>query len=100
MGSLGMAASASVGAGGPGVFEPIHGSAPDIAGEGKANPIGAIMSAAMLLRHGLRLEEESAAVERAVTEVLASGARTADLGGSAGTMEIGQRVAAAVRRDS
>ena len=78
-GSLGMLPSASLGAGGPGVFEPIHGSAPDIAGRGIANPLATILTTAMLLRSGLGLVEEAAAVERAVDKVLAAGHRTADL---------------------
>ncbi len=82
-GSLGMLPSASIGASGDahtlGVYEPIHGSAPDIAGKGIANPIGTILSAAMLLRHSLGLEAEAIAVEAAVHEVIDEGARTADL---------------------
>jgi 3-isopropylmalate dehydrogenase len=77
-GSLGLLPSASLGAG-PGLFEPVHGSAPDIAGRDAANPIGAIASAAMLLRHGLKAEAEAAAVEGAIEQTLASGLRTADL---------------------
>jgi 3-isopropylmalate dehydrogenase len=61
------------------LYEPIHGSAPDIAGKGIANPVGTILSAAMLLRHSLGLEKEAASVERAVEAALAAGARTADL---------------------
>ncbi len=79
-GSLGMLPSASLGSGTFGVYEPIHGSAPDIAGQGVANPTGAILSAAMLLRHSLGLEDEAAAVEAAVEAALAGGARTADIG--------------------
>ncbi|MFP4629387.1 MAG: 3-isopropylmalate dehydrogenase [Desulfohalobiaceae bacterium] len=78
-GSIGLLCSASLGQTNPGLFEPIHGSAPDIAGRDLANPLAAILSAAMLLRYSLGLEEEARAVERAVQEVLASGARTADL---------------------
>jgi 3-isopropylmalate dehydrogenase len=78
-GSMGMLPSASLGVAGPGVYEPIHGSAPDIAGKGIANPIGTILSAAMLLRYSLDLGREADAVERAVDRVLESGARTADL---------------------
>ena len=78
-GSLGMLPSASLGDGGPGVFEPVHGSAPDIAGEGVANPLATILSAAMLLRHGLDMPEEADAVERAVEAALAAGVRTRDL---------------------
>jgi 3-isopropylmalate dehydrogenase len=80
-GSLGMLPSASLGAGAQGLYEPVHGSAPDIAGKGIANPIGAILSVAMLLRHSLALEAEALAVERAVEQALATGLRTADLGG-------------------
>lgn len=78
-GSLGMLPSASLGEGRLGLYEPIHGSAPDIAGKGIANPIGTILSAAMLLRHSLGLEEEAAMVEQAVEGALAAGLRTADI---------------------
>jgi 3-isopropylmalate dehydrogenase len=78
-GSLGMLPSASLGTGKFGVYEPIHGSAPDIAGKGIANPTATILSAAMLLRHSLGLEQEASAVERAVEAALAGGARTADI---------------------
>jgi 3-isopropylmalate dehydrogenase len=78
-GSMGMLPSASLGASGPGLYEPIHGTAPDIAGKGIANPIGAILSGAMLLEHSLGLSEEAAAIERAVDRVLEQGYRTADL---------------------
>jgi 3-isopropylmalate dehydrogenase len=91
-GSLGMLPSASLGQGSVGLYEPIHGSAPDIAGQGKANPLATILSAAMLLRHSLGLEAEAAAVERAVDAALASGARTADMGGSMTTVEVGVAV--------
>ena len=84
-GSMGLLPSASIGDGGPGVYEPIHGSAPDIAGRGTANPVGAILSAALLLRYSLGLEREAAAVERAVHGAIARGARTVDLGGALGT---------------
>src|SRR6201981_2908047 len=78
VGSLGLLASASTG--GPvGLYEPVHGSAPDIAGKGIANPLGVILSVAMLLRHSFHLEQEAACVEQAVSKVLDSGARTADL---------------------
>ncbi len=80
-GSLGMLPSASVGEGRLGLYEPIHGSAPDIAGKGIANPLGTILSAAMLLRHSLGLEAEASRVERAVEQTLADGVRTRDLGG-------------------
>jgi 3-isopropylmalate dehydrogenase len=92
-GSIGMLPSASLGAEGePGLFEPVHGSAPDIAGRGIANPLAMILSAAMLLRHGLGLEAEAAAVESAVDRALAAGLRTADIGGSATTEEATQAV--------
>jgi len=78
-GSLGMLPSASLGSSGPGLYEPIHGSAPDIAGKGVANPLATILAAAMLLRHSLKLETEALAVESAVRQVLAHGHRTADL---------------------
>jgi 3-isopropylmalate dehydrogenase len=78
-GSLGMLPSASLGSGTFGLYEPIHGSAPDIAGQGKANPIGTILSAALLLRYSLGLEAEAKAVESAVDAALNSGARTADI---------------------
>ena len=80
-GSMGMLPSASVGEGNAGLYEPIHGSAPDIAGQGIANPIGTILSTALLLRYSLKLENEAASIEKAVESAVASGARTADLGG-------------------
>jgi 3-isopropylmalate dehydrogenase len=91
-GSIGMLASASVGGDGPGIFEPIHGSAPDIAGMDKANPLATILSAAMLLRHALGRNEEAAAVESAVADVLARGLRCADIaGGSTGETVLGTK---------
>jgi 3-isopropylmalate dehydrogenase len=78
VGSLGMLPSASLGQG-PGLFEPVHGSAPDLAGRGVANPIGAIASVAMLLRYALDLAEAAEVVEQAVTAVLTAGARTSDI---------------------
>lgn len=87
-GSLGMLPSASLGEQGtPGMFEPVHGSAPDIAGTGVANPLAMFLSAAMMLRHGLGLEAQATAIESAVDRALANGLRTRDLGGSAGTDE-------------
>jgi 3-isopropylmalate dehydrogenase len=86
-GSIGMLPSASLGADGPGLFEPVHGSAPDIAGQGIANPLAMFLSAALMLRHGLDLESEAAAVESAVERALEQGLRTPDLGGEAGTAE-------------
>jgi len=91
-GSLGMLPSASLGGDGPGLFEPVHGSAPDIAGSGKANPLAMILSAALMLRHGFSREEAAASVESAVDKALASGLRTADLGGSATTAEATEAV--------
>jgi 3-isopropylmalate dehydrogenase len=78
-GSMGNLPSASMGDGGPGLYEPIHGSAPDIAGKGVANPIGTILSMAMMLRFSLKLEAEARVVEGAVDSVLAAGHRTKDL---------------------
>jgi len=99
VGSLGLLPSASLGAG-TGVFEPIHGSAPAIAGQGIANPLGAIASAAMLLRHGLRLPAPADAIDDAIHAVLAAGYRTRDIAGpgdhAIGTREMGERVAASV----
>jgi 3-isopropylmalate dehydrogenase len=93
-GSIGMLPSASLGADGPGLFEPVHGSAPDIAGQGIANPLAMFLSAAMMLRHGLGLESEAAAVESAVEGALDAGLRTPDLGGSAGTVQATEAVLA------
>src|SRR5579871_5361979 len=99
VGSLGLLASASIG-GAVGLYEPVHGSAPDIAGKGLANPLGAILTVAMLLRHTFQLEKEAACVESAVDAVLSDGARTADLAGkmhtAISTAEMGQRVVEAV----
>ena len=85
-GSLGLLPSASLGTTSLGLYEPIHGSAPDIAGQGIANPLGTILSVAMLLRHSLAQEEAAAAVEAAVHAALAAGARTADLGGGSAAL--------------
>jgi 3-isopropylmalate dehydrogenase len=81
-GSMGLLPSASLGDGGPGLYEPIHGSAPDIAGQGVANPCGTILSAAMLLRHSCGAPAAAAAVENAVGAALRGGARTRDIAGS------------------
>ncbi len=95
VGSLGLLASASIG-GAVGIYEPVHGSAPDIAGKGIANPLGAILSVAMLLRHSFQLETEAERIEKAVSAVLDQGARTADLLRSGqipvSTTEMGRRV--------
>jgi len=93
-GSLGLLPSASIGDGGPGLFEPVHGSAPDIAGQGIANPLAMFLSAAMMLRHGLGRQAEAAALESAVDRALDEGLRTRDLGGNAGTAEATQAVLA------
>jgi 3-isopropylmalate dehydrogenase len=98
-GSLGMLPSARLGGGdGPGLFEPVHGSAPDIAGQGIANPLATFLSAALMLRHGLRMGEEAAAVEAAVDAVLEQGLRTPDLSGpgeqTVGTDQITEAVLA------
>jgi len=100
VGSLGLLASASIG--GPvGLYEPVHGSAPDIAGKGIANPLGAILSVALLLRHSFQLEREAGCIENAVGAVLDQGARTADLARAGespiSTSEMGQRVVAELR---
>ena len=86
-GSIGLLPSASLGADGPGLFEPVHGSAPDIAGQGIANPLAMILSAALLLRHGLGRREAAARIESAVDRALEAGLRTGDLGGNATTAE-------------
>ncbi|MDQ3587419.1 MAG: 3-isopropylmalate dehydrogenase [Actinomycetota bacterium] len=93
-GSLGMLPSASLGEGGPGVFEPVHGSAPDIAGAGTANPLAMFGSVALMLRHGLAMESEAAALESAVDQALESGLRTRDLGGQATTEDATRAVLA------
>jgi 3-isopropylmalate dehydrogenase len=87
-----MLPSASLGGDGPGLFEPVHGSAPDIAGTQSANPLAMFLSAAMMLRHGLAMEPQAAAVESAVDRALAEGLRTRDLGGAATTAEATQAV--------
>lgn len=92
-GSIGLAPSASLGSQGPGLFEPVHGSAPDLAGRDVCNPIGAILSVALLLRYGLRLQHEADAVEAAVERVIDGGARTSDLGGNLGCRAMGERIA-------
>ncbi|PZQ56303.1 MAG: 3-isopropylmalate dehydrogenase [Novosphingobium pentaromativorans] len=92
VGSIGLLASASLAEGTLGLYEPIHGSAPDIAGKGLANPMATILSAAMLLRHSFGLEPEAARIEAAVAKALADGIKGGDLGGTAGTREIGDAV--------
>jgi 3-isopropylmalate dehydrogenase len=92
VGSIGLLASASLSEGRQGLYEPIHGSAPDIAGKGLANPMATVLSAAMLLRHSLGLEAEATRIEDAVAKALADGVRGADLGGSLGTVAIGDAI--------
>jgi 3-isopropylmalate dehydrogenase len=100
-GSMGMLPSASLGespvglsheASVMGLYEPIHGSAPDIAGKGIANPIGTILSAAMMLRHSLKLESEACAIEKAVEQTISDGARTADIGGKLSTRQMADEI--------
>jgi 3-isopropylmalate dehydrogenase len=102
VGSMGMLPSASLGAGSMGLYEPIHGSAPDIAGQGKANPLATILSVALLLRHSLKLEAEAQAIETAVSHALEAGHVTADITGSQRTAlntgQVGDAVAALVGR--
>ena len=93
-GSLGMLPSASLGENGPGLFEPVHGSAPDIAGQGVANPLAMFLSAALMLRHGLEEPAAAARIESAVEAALADGLRTPDLGGIATTREATDQVLA------
>ena len=101
-GSLGMLPSASLGDAGPGVFEPVHGSAPDIAGQGVANPLATFLSVAMMLRHGLDMGDAAERVESAVESALDQGLRTADLHTGAdgerrvGTEEMTEAVIAAL----
>lgn len=99
-GSIGLLPSASIGDGAPALYEPIHGSAPDIAGQDKANPIATILSAAMMFRYSFRLEAEAAAIERAVDQILSEGWRTADMAqegeSSIGTRRMGELIKAAI----
>ena len=95
-GSIGLLPSASLDANGKGLYEPIHGSAPDIAGQGKANPLAAILSLAMMLRYSLGAPDAADHVEKAVAAALASGARTVDIGGSRSTTEMGDAVLTAL----
>jgi len=96
-----MIPSASLGAGTCGLYEPIHGSAPDIAGENKANPIGTILSAAMMLRYSFNMMQEADAIEDAVNRVLDEGLRTGDIMDEGGTLvgctQMGQAIAAKVK---
>jgi 3-isopropylmalate dehydrogenase len=98
-GSIGLLPSASLGAG-PGLYEPVHGSAPDIAGQDKANPMGTIASLAMLLRYSFGLDAEADAVDQALEQTLVAGERTADIrgtGAALGCREVGRRIAARIR---
>lgn len=99
-GSIGMIPSSSMGSGTRGMYEPIHGSAPDIAGQNKANPIGTILSAAMMLRYSFDMETESAAIEAAVNRVLDAGLRTGDICTASDALvscsEMGKAIAAAI----
>jgi 3-isopropylmalate dehydrogenase len=88
VGSMGLLPSASLSSDGPGLYEPIHGSAPDIVGKGIANPIGTVLSAAFLLRYSLKLEKEAALIEMAVEKTIETGRLTPDLGGTASTSEV------------
>jgi 3-isopropylmalate dehydrogenase len=91
-GSMGMLPSASLGNDGPGLYEPIHGSAPDIAGKGIANPLGTILSAAMMLRHTFKLEHEALSIEKAVDLAITDGCRSTDLGGKLSTVQMADEV--------
>jgi 3-isopropylmalate dehydrogenase len=93
-GSLGMLPSASLGDSGPGLFEPVHGSAPDIAGTGRANPLAMLLSVALMLRHGFAMENEASGLESAVDRALEGGLRTPDLGGDATTEDATRAVLA------
>ena len=95
-GSIGMLPSASLDSAGKGLYEPIHGSAPDIAGQGKANPLATILSAAMMLRYSLDRAGEADRIEAAVAKALAGGARTGDIGGTLSTRQMGDAVIGAL----
>ena len=102
-GSLGMLPSASLGDGGPGLYEPIHGSAPDIAGQGIANPLATILAASMMLRHSLAEPVAAERIEQAVRQVLADGLRTADIaprGGGVRPLKTAEMVEAVLTRIS
>jgi len=96
-GSMGMLPSASLGDGGAGLYEPIHGSAPDIAGKGIANPLGTILSTALLLRYSLKLPEAAARIEQAVDQAISDGLRTVDLGGALSTQKMTDEVLARLK---
>jgi 3-isopropylmalate dehydrogenase len=92
VGSMGLLPSASLSSDGPGLYEPIHGSAPDIVGKSIANPIGTVLSAAFLLRYSLKLEKEAALIEMAVEKIIETGRLTPDLGGKASTSEVSDAI--------
>jgi 3-isopropylmalate dehydrogenase len=92
VGSMGMLPSASLSGSTVGLYEPIHGSAPDIAGKGIANPVGTILSSAMMLRHSFKLETEADAIEQAVEQTITDGARTVDLGGKLTTRQMADEI--------
>jgi len=96
VGSIGMLASATLNDSNQGLYEPIHGSAPDIAGQGKANPLATVLSAGMMLRYSLNLADQADRIEAAVAKALANGARSFDLGGTMSTVEMGDAVLAAL----
>ena len=96
VGSIGMLASATLNDSNQGLYEPIHGSAPDIAGQGKANPLATVLSAGMMLRYSLGMPEQADRIEAAVARALADGARSFDLGGAMSTVEMGDAVLAAL----
>lgn len=103
-GSLGLLPSASLSESGPGLYEPVHGSAPEIAGENQANPLAMILSTAMMLRHSLGMKQEADAVEKAIAQVLAAGYRTADIAGMGerriGTKQMAERVLFELEEDT
>ena len=98
-GSIGLAPSASIGDGAAGLYEPIHGTAPDIAGQDRANPVGTVLSGAMLFRFSLGQEAAARAIERAVEEAISAGRGTSDIGGMDGCRAFGAAIEALVRRD-
>lgn len=95
-GSMGVLPSASLAETGPGLYEPIHGSAPDIAGQGIANPLGTILSAALMLRYSFKLEQEALCIEQAVDQAITEGARTVDLRGQLTTRQMADEVIARI----
>ena len=98
VGSMGMLPSASLGEHSAGLYEPIHGSAPDIAGHGIANPIGTILSAALMLRYSLHMEQEAARIEKAVEQTISAGLRTTDLGGSLSSQHMTDEILARIKQ--